>query len=103
ALWLADYYGSTPGRALALVAPHLPRRRGDRRDVSARDALPAEPAPERLSEAQERALDRIETLLGAGGGHLLLAGATGSGKTEVYIRACEAALSRGRGAIVLVP
>jgi len=103
ALWLADYYGSTPGRALALVAPHLPRRRGDRRDVSARDALPAEPAPERLSEAQERALDRIETLLGAGGGHLLLAGATGSGKTEVYIRACEAALARGRGAIVLVP
>ncbi|MBX5473569.1 MAG: primosomal protein N' [Thermoleophilia bacterium] len=103
ALWLADYYGSTPGRALALVAPHLPRRRGERRDVSARDALPAEPAPERLSEAQERALDRIETLLGAGGGHLLLAGATGSGKTEVYIRACEAALARGRGAIVLVP
>ena len=27
ALWLADYYGSSPARALALVAPELPKRR----------------------------------------------------------------------------
>src|SRR5688500_6333219 len=27
ALWLADYYGSTPARALALVAPEAPARR----------------------------------------------------------------------------
>ena len=27
ALWLADYYGSTPARALALVAPRAPKRR----------------------------------------------------------------------------
>ena len=27
ALWLADYYGSTPARALALVAPATPKRR----------------------------------------------------------------------------
>src|SRR5262249_50820601 len=35
--------------------------------------------------------------------NLLLFGATGSGKTEVYLRASAAALERGRGAIVLVP
>src|SRR5205823_2966556 len=35
--------------------------------------------------------------------NLLLYGATGSGKTEVYLQACAAALERGRGAIVLVP
>ncbi len=103
ALWLADYYGSTPARSLALVAPHQPKRRGERREVSARDSLPAEPPPERLSATQQRALARIEELLSAGGGHVLLAGATGSGKTEVYIRACEAALAQGRCAIVLVP
>ncbi len=33
ALWLADYYGSTPARALALVAPYNAKRRGERRAV----------------------------------------------------------------------
>jgi primosomal protein N' (replication factor Y) (superfamily II helicase) len=103
ALWLADYYGSTPARALALIAPQQAKRRGDRREVTATAGLPAEPAPARLSDSQERALERIEGLLAGGGGNVLLAGATGSGKTEVYIRACAAAVAAGRGAIVLVP
>ncbi|HET9115912.1 MAG TPA: primosomal protein N' [Gaiellaceae bacterium] len=103
ALWLADYYGSTPARALALIAPQQRARRGERREVTVSAALPAEPAPAQLSESQERALSRIRELLATGGGNVLLAGATGSGKTEVYIRACEAALAAGRGAIVLVP
>ncbi len=103
ALWLADYYGSTPARALALIAPQQRARRGERREVTAASALAAEPAPARLSEPQERALQRVESLLTSGGGNVLLSGATGSGKTEVYIRACEAAVAAGRGAIVLVP
>ena len=103
ALWLADYYGSTPARALALIAPDYPSRRGKRRDPGAAAELPAGPAPTELSETQEAALARISELLATGGGNVLLAGATGSGKTEVYIRACEAAAAAGRGAIVLVP
>ena len=103
ALWIADYYGSTPARALALIAPQQAKRRGERREVTATAGLAAEPAPDRLSESQERALERVEHLLASGGGNVLLAGATGSGKTEVYIRACAAAVAGGRGAIVLVP
>ena len=103
ALWLADYYGSTPARALALVAPYNAKRRGERSDAASIGSLAAEAPPEHLSETQERALARIDELLDGGGGNVLLFGATGSGKTEVYIRACEAAIARGKGAIVLVP
>jgi primosomal protein N' (replication factor Y) (superfamily II helicase) len=103
ALWLADYYGSTPARALALVAPYNAKRRGERSAAAAAGALAAEAPPARLSASQEHALARIDELLAGDGGNVLLYGATGSGKTEVYIRACESTLARGRGAIVLVP
>jgi primosomal protein N' (replication factor Y) len=103
ALWLADYYGSTPARAIALVAPRRRRRRGEPRAPAAREALPAEPPPAGLTSAQSAAVDRIVEALARGSGHVLLHGPTGSGKTEVYLRACAAALERGRSAIVLVP
>jgi primosomal protein N' (replication factor Y) len=103
AVWLADYYGSTPARALALVAPHERARRGPSRASSARDALGGEPVPEALTAAQREAVDRIVAALDATGAHVLLHGPTGSGKTEVYLQAAAAALERGLGVVVLVP
>jgi primosomal protein N' (replication factor Y) (superfamily II helicase) len=104
ALWIADYYGSTPGRALGLVAPLQRKPRGERRPPAERDALPGEARPDELSRSQQTALERIVGALDAGQStNFLLYGATGSGKTEVYLQACAAALERGRGAIVLVP
>jgi primosomal protein N' (replication factor Y) len=104
ALWLADYYGSTPARALALVAPVQRKPRGERPQPAERDALPGEAEPAALSSSQRAALERIVGAFDAGESvNLLLYGATGSGKTEVYLQACSAALERGRGAIVLVP
>ena len=103
ALWLADYYGSTPARALALVAPPCKERkrhpRTRRVPPSERHALPGEAEPLELTPSQRAATARLV----AGGGPYLLHGATGSGKTEVYLQACAAMLARGRGAIMLVP
>ncbi len=103
ALWIADYYGSTPARALALVAPEAPKRRKEQAPPAERQALDGEAEPLRLSDPQRIAVDRIVAAIDAGAGNLLLYGATGSGKTEVYLQACAAALARGLGAIVLVP
>jgi primosomal protein N' (replication factor Y) len=104
ALWLADYYGSTPARALALVAPELPKRRKVQAPPAERQALAGEAAPDGLFPEQQAAVDRIVAALDAGGGgSFLLFGPTGSGKTEVYLQACSAMLDRGLGAIVLVP
>src|SRR3954464_3369850 len=104
ALWVADYHGSPPGRAFQLVAPVQRKPRGERPQPAERDSLPGEPEPAALSSSQEAALARIVERLDAGeSANYLLYGATGSGKTEVYLQACAAALERGRGAIVLVP
>ncbi len=103
ALWLAEYYGSTPARALELVAPVRRARRKEQPSPVERQSLEGEGPPERLSAAQEEAVSRVVTALDSGGGHFLLYGATGSGKTEVYLQAAAAALERGLGTIVLVP
>ena len=104
ALWLADYYGSTPARALELVAPTRRSPRGERPSPALRESLAGEAEPERLSDEQQASVRRIVAALDEGvGEHLLLEGPTGSGKTEVYLQACAAALQRGLGTIVLVP
>ena len=61
-------------------------------------------APLEPSVEQSHALQRIGALAGASSHPVvLLHGATGSGKTEVYLRAAEQVLARGRQVLVLVP
>ncbi|MEK6260037.1 MAG: primosomal protein N' [Planctomycetota bacterium] len=72
-------------------------------------SAPVMPVPElhreiTLNPDQQRAVDTILTAVRAAEHRtLLLHGVTGSGKTEVYIRAIEEIVSYGRQAIVLVP
>ncbi len=63
---------------------------------------PATPPP--LTSAQEVAWQAIAADLDRPAGRpFLLHGVTGSGKTELYLRAAARVLQQGRGAIVLVP
>lgn len=57
-----------------------------------------------LTEQQQNALAPVEAALDAGRHErFLLYGVTGSGKTEVYMRAVEKCIKTGRQAIMLVP
>ncbi len=60
--------------------------------------------PVRLRPDQEAALSRLRQALATPGYQgFLLQGMTGSGKTEVYLRAARTALDDGRGALLLLP
>jgi primosomal protein N' (replication factor Y) (superfamily II helicase) len=112
ACWMAREYCSTTARALTLMlAPGASRRTG-RRKRPARPPRGAmayggeSKAPE-LNADQDAALGQILRALRVPrkeqAPRFLLHGVTGSGKTEVYLRAVEATLAAGRDAIVLVP
>jgi primosomal protein N' (replication factor Y) len=107
---IAAEYCSTIARALGLVLPPGAARRlsGRKRRAVARPRHLAvgsrSPLPPELSEDQRAALEPlIAALAERRAEHRLLHGVTGSGKTEIYLRAAATALEQGRGAIVLVP
>jgi primosomal protein N' (replication factor Y) len=87
-------------RGLVKIDSRVSRRRPVSHAVGSASAI----AP-RLSGEQERALAPILEALDARprAARFLLQGVTGSGKTEIYLRAVAGALQAGSSAIVLVP
>lgn len=71
-----------------------------RKRKAARNPAEADRPPE-LNDAQREAVDTIAGL--AAFKPVLLYGVTGSGKTEVYLRAAEKVLAAGRQVLLLVP
>src|SRR5256884_1276133 len=87
ALWVADYYGSTPGRALELIAPVKRKRRKEQAPPGERQALTDEAEPPELTSEPRAALARVTPSLGAGGGPFLLHGENGSGQSQGHLHA----------------
>ena len=83
------------------MARRLKRKAGHSATDAARQIDAAAAAPLELTPQQREATDRIE----ADAGPFLLYGATGSGKTEVYLHAVQHALARNphAQALVMVP
>lgn len=104
AVWMKQRYAIRYYDAIRLFKPPLPRRkRGVPKDPYA-DIDTDYPKPDKLTDEQEAAAVRIREALEAGEQKIfLIHGVTSSGKTEVYMSAIEECLSRGKGAVMLVP
>jgi primosomal protein N' (replication factor Y) len=94
--WLARMYMCSLGKALSSVLP------GGRREIDLEDIELdfGDKKKVDLTGQQAQAIDKISA---AGSGFFYLYGVTGSGKTEVFLRAAENMINKERGVIYLVP
>jgi primosomal protein N' (replication factor Y) len=106
--WMAGYYHTPLGEVLRTVLPAArkrPPKAGESRryleengtDGLAEIPLTLTPEQEILWQAMEPALRKKAFA------PFLIYGITGSGKTELYLRAAEAVLNRGEGVLYLIP
>jgi primosomal protein N' (replication factor Y) len=98
--------GCGPGPINMLVNKGYLRRNVRRVDqfTDSSDEADPESGPFTLNADQLQAWAPVEQAIRGGGFHaFLLHGVTGSGKTEIYLRAIEEVIRQGKEAIVLVP
>ena len=121
AQWIARYYAAPLSEALRLFLPtgltsrlkkalaaysdtgeaKMPLRRPRKAELSSAKLNDAHLRPSELTDGQSKALAAI--LDARDRRPVVMEGVTGSGKTEVYLQAIEAARTAGETAILLVP
>lgn len=102
--WVSDYYQYPIGEVFSNALPK--RLRSDQKHNLDEETKPlsaelSEQPSISLNEQQRKAVENITETKGFG--VFLLHGVTGSGKTEVYLRAIDHVLKQGKQALVLVP
>ena len=99
--WIADYYHAPLGEVIRAGTPTLVRAK--ERPLKSVAFSPQE-TPPTLTEEQKSAWDKLLVALQSNKfSPFLLHGVTGSGKTELYLRAFEEMLKQNQGGILLVP
>ena len=110
---LADYYLCTVGEVYKAAYPALAVRQESVKsrkspelflerisfsfEGSSQQRLPM------LSQRQQGAFDEIRAHFGSGKRPVLLHGATGSGKTEIYVKLAQEVLAKGKNVLFMVP
>lgn len=100
ATWLADYYATPLNRVLQTMIPTTPYISRASHITMPTHAKVQKSSSVKLTRAQAKAIERI---LNSKDRIFLLHGATGSGKTEVYLRLAKEQIKAKKSCIILVP
>lgn len=110
---LADYYLCTVGEVYKAAYPALAVRQESVKSRKSPELFlerisfsPEGISPQRLpmlSQRQQGAFDEIRAHFGSGKRPVLLHGATGSGKTEIYVKLAQEVLAKGKNVLFMVP
>ena len=110
---LADYYLCTVGEVYKAAYPALAVRQESVKSRKSPELFlerisfsPEGISQQRLpmlSQRQQGAFDEIRAHFGSGKRPVLLHGATGSGKTEIYVKLAQEVLAKGKNVLYMVP
>ena len=110
---LADYYLCTVGEVYKAAYPALAVRQESVKSRKSPELFlerisfsPEGISQQRLpmlSQRQQGAYDEIRAHFGSGKRPVLLHGATGSGKTEIYVKLAQEVLAKGKNVLFMVP
>ena len=101
---IAGYYMCSVGEVFKCACPTAFFRQTEKtRTVNRASSKAKQEAAKELSEAQQLALNQIKGCYSSGKRTVLLAGATSSGKTEIYLKLAAEQLEKGHNVLYLVP